>query len=97
MADKMGLITSAARPVTLQRNGNSRVLPVPAELVRAADIDFGDAFTVQVVGDDIVFHRAHGNVALLGSGANRVGVIDDANVFGAPQYSTVPPLDGWDY
>ncbi len=42
--------------VKVTRSGNSKMLPVPAELARVAHADIGDAYTVEVLGDDIIYH-----------------------------------------
>ena len=92
-----GLLTGASAPsVRVQRAGNSKVLPLPAELARQNNVDLGEVYTVEVAGDDVIYHRrdAHG-VTIHGTGSGRYGVIDDADVMAAPQRSSIPPPD-WD-
>jgi hypothetical protein len=61
------------------------------------DIVIGKVYTVDLGGDDVVYHRATGSRAQMhGSGADRFGVVPDAEVMAAPQRASVPALD-WDF
>ena len=88
-------MTSLAVKVT--RSGNSKMLPVPADLARAAHADIGDSYTVEIQGDDIVYHRSTGAVSITGSGTGRVGVVPAGRALRMPGNSSVPPLDSWDF
>lgn len=93
-----GLVSAQAGPaVRVQRNGNSKVLPVPAELARRFDVDLGEIYVVEVIGDDFIYHRrdAH-SVAIHDSGSDRYGVIAENDIMPVPQRASVPPLD-WDF
>lgn len=90
---------ATSSPVRVQRAGNSRVLPLPAELARVHGVDFGDLFTVEFIGEDeVVYHRATATaVQLQGTGRDRFGVVPDCEVMPSPvQRVGVPPLD-WDF
>lgn len=86
-----------ATVVKVTRSGNSRMLPVPADLARTAQADIGDSYTVEVLGDDIVYHRLTGHASLTGIGAGRLGVVPAGRALRMPGNSTVPPLDSWDF
>lgn len=85
-------------PVRVQRNGNSKVLPLPAELARSLHVELGEVYTVELAGDDVIYHRTSGGsrVSMHGSGGNRFGVVPDSEVMAAPQRASVPALD-WDF
>lgn len=88
---------STGPPVRVQRNGNSKVLPIPAELARSEHVHLGELFTVQVAGDDVIYHRTSSSgVQTHGSGAERFGVVPDSAVASAPQHASVAPLT-WDF
>ena len=53
-----GLVTAATAPVVrVQRIGNSKVLPLPAELAHQIHADVGQVYNVEIAGDDIIYHR----------------------------------------
>lgn len=84
-------------PVRVQRNGNSKVLPLPAEMARSQHVELGEVYTVEIAGQDVIYHRASASqVQLHGSGGGRFGVVPDAEVTAASQRASVPPLD-WDF
>lgn len=87
----------APTPVKLTRSGNSKMLPVPAEVARTAHAELGDTFTVEIVGDDIIYHRAGPRAAVTGAGTNRVGVVPVGRALRMTGRSSVPPLDDWDF
>ncbi|MHB1066920.1 MAG: AbrB/MazE/SpoVT family DNA-binding domain-containing protein [Candidatus Nanopelagicales bacterium] len=89
----MGTRTS----VKIARSGNSKMLPVPAELARSLDADIGDAFIVEVSGDDIIYHRDRGGAVVSGSGAGRLGMVPAGRALRMTGRSSVPPLDDWDF
>ena len=67
--------TERAGPVRVSKNGNARTLVVPAEIVRAAHVETGDQYMVEVTDGDLVFSpiqpgRERGR--FVGEGANRV-------------------------
>ena len=82
--------------VKVTRAGNSKMLPVPAELARAAHDDVGVAYVVEVRSEDIVYHRA-GRAAESGTGAGRVGVVPAGRAPRMTGPSSVPALDSWDF
>ena len=83
--------------VKVTRSGNSKMLPVPADLARAAHADIGDSYTVEVLGDDIVYHRSSGQVAITGTGAGRVGVVPAGRALRMTGNASIAPLDTWDF
>ena len=44
----------------VSRNGNARTLSIPAEIAEAAQIDTGDLFQVEAVGDALIYRRLGG-------------------------------------
>ncbi|HZI98399.1 MAG TPA: hypothetical protein VFD41_12820 [Actinomycetales bacterium] len=83
--------------VRVQRNGNSKVLPLPADVARALDVHFGATYVVEVSGDDVVYHRVKESaVAVSGSAGARIGTVPDTEVSAAPQRVAVPELT-WDF
>lgn len=90
-------MSTVPTPVKVTRAGNSKMLPVPAELARAAHADIGDAYIVEVLGDDIVYHRSTGRVAVSGVGAGRIGVVPSGRGLQMTGRSSIPPLDDWDF
>ena len=85
-----------AAQVKVTKAGNSKMLPVPAELARLAQADVGAAYVVEVRGEDIVYHRA-GRAAVSGVGAQRVGVVPAGRPLRMTGRSSVPALDTWDF
>jgi hypothetical protein len=60
-------------------------------------VGVGKVYTVEIAGDDVVYHRATGSqVQMHGSGADRFGAVPDSEVMAAPQRASVPALD-WDF
>lgn len=90
----MGYATG--RPVRVQRSGNSKVLPVPADLGREAHIEVGESYVLELVGEGLLYRRVSPEIELVGMGANRIGVLSADQVIAAPQRSSAPPLD-WDF
>lgn len=92
----LGAVT--APRVRVQRNGNSKVLPLPAELARSAEVDFGETYTVELAGDDVIYHRTNprSGVQMRGEGSDRFGVVPDDEVMGVPTRNNVRPLD-WNF
>jgi len=91
------LMVPVRASVKVSRSGNSKMLPVPAELARNAHAELGDTYTVELLGDDIVYHRASREVSVTGAGADRVGVVPAGRALRMAGPSTVPPLDDWDF
>lgn len=82
--------------VRVQRNGNSKVLPVPADLARERHAELGDVYTVEAVGDAIVYRRqAPEALNFAGTGSSRVALLDDDDVAVMPSRQSIPPAD-WD-
>jgi hypothetical protein len=90
-------VTSTPTPVKVTRSGNSKMLPVPAELARTAHAELGDTYTVELLGEDIVYRRAGNHAVVIGSGADRVGIIPAGRALRMTGRSSVPPLDDWDF
>jgi hypothetical protein len=90
-------VSASRTSVKVSKAGNSRMLPVPAELARAAQADIGDTYVVELLGEDIVYHRERSGVTISGSGATRVGVVRPGRALKAPGRSSVPALDDWDF
>lgn len=93
-----GLTSATTAPaVRVQRNGNSKVLPLPAGLARQIQADFGEVYSVEIAGDDVIYHRRDTHrVSIHGAGDSRFGVISEDDVMAAPQRASVPPLD-WNF
>jgi hypothetical protein len=68
-----------------------------AELARTAHAELGDTYTVEVLGDDIVYHRASGQAAVTGVGAGRIGVVSAGRALRMTGQSGVPSLGDWDF
>lgn len=86
-------------PVKVTRNGNSRTLSIPSEIVAEQGIELGEQFCVEASPDTIVYRRlgAAKPWTLIGEGAGRHVVLSpDAVVIAGPDLSPRPPLD-WDY
>jgi antitoxin component of MazEF toxin-antitoxin module len=83
-------------PVKVQRSGNSKVLPIPAELSRLEHVEIGQPYVLEVVGDGFLYRRSGPKVAVLRIGGESIGVIPDGAVTGVPQESSLLPLD-WDF
>ena len=86
------------KPVRVAKTGNSRALPVPADAVRALDVQIGDCFTVEVRADELIYHRARANESTVtGSGGGRVAIMRPERSLPITGRSAVPPLDDWDF
>ncbi len=83
--------------VKVTKAGNSRMLPVPAELARAAHAEQGDTYTVELLGDDIVYHRAASVSMVVGFGSHRMGLVPPGRALRMTGTSSVPPLDDWEF
>ena len=90
-------MTTTPTPVKVTRSGNSKMLPVPAELARSAHAELGDSYTVELLGEDIVYHRAGNHAVVTGTGAGRVGVVPAGRALQMTGRSSVPPLDDWNF
>lgn len=84
-------------PVRVTRSGNSKVLPVPAELAREAHAEVGDRYTVERIGDDFVYHRTTEGAAISGTGTTRLGVVPAGRALRMSGPSSVAALDTWDF
>jgi hypothetical protein len=90
-------VSASRASVKVSKSGNSRMLPVPAELARAAHADIGDTYVVELLGEDIVYHRDRGGATISGSGATRVGVVPAGRALQMTGRSSVHALDDWDF
>jgi antitoxin component of MazEF toxin-antitoxin module len=85
--------------VRVTRNGNSRTLTIPSEIVAEQGIELGEQFCVEASPDTIVYRRLGAATPwrLVGEGVERYVVLSpDAVVIADPDPSPRPPLD-WDY
>ncbi len=81
----------------VQRSGNSKVIPIPAEVARQQHIEIGDEYVLGVVSGRLVYDRAAASVRLTQIEGEVVGVVSDSAVVGLESTrSTVPPLD-WEF
>jgi antitoxin component of MazEF toxin-antitoxin module len=89
------------RPVKMTKAGNSKMLPVPADVVRSLGAELGDEYVVQVVGEDLVYHRntaaAAARVRIVGEGADRAGVLPRHGAAFAGNAPSLGLLDDWDF
>ncbi len=90
------LAFESGTPVKVQRSGNSKVLPIPAEVSRHEHVETGQPYVLEVVGDGFLYRRSGPKVAVLRIGGESIGVVPDEAVMGVPQGSSLPPLD-WDF
>lgn len=86
-----------AKTVKVTKSGNSRALPVPAELARDARLDVGDTMSVEVRGTDIVYRRDSNAALVVGEGAGRTGVVPAGRALRMPGRSSSGALDTWDF
>lgn len=91
------MTTTPTPVIKVTRSANSKMLPVPAEVARTAHAELGDTYTVELLGDDIVYRRTSGRAALTGVGAGRVGVVPAGRALQMTGRSSVAPLDDWDF
>jgi hypothetical protein len=83
--------------VKVSRSGNNLMLPLPADLARAADADVGQSFSVELVDPDIIYHRWSEGAAVTGSGDRRVGVFGPGRALRMSGRASVPALNSWDF
>ena len=88
---------AATKTVKVTKSGNSRALPVPAELARDAHLDVGDTVTVEVRGSDIIYRKDPAAALVIGEGADRVGVVPRGRALPMRDRSAVGALDTWDF
>lgn len=86
-----------AKTVKVTKSGNSRALPVPAELARDAHLDVGDTVSVEIRGTDIIYRRDPNAALVVGEGAGRVGVVPPGRALRMPGRSSSGALDTWDF
>lgn len=94
VASALGFNTSTVSRV--QRSGNSKIIPIPAEVARRLHIEIGDEYVLDAIGSQLVYNRSTPEVSLTRLGDETIGVIDEAVVVGVNSQSTLPPLD-WDF
>lgn len=73
------------------------MLPVPAALAHEVCASVGDSYTVESIGDDIVYHRKRSHADVTGTGASKVGVVPQGRALLMAGQSSVPPLNDWDF
>jgi hypothetical protein len=83
-------------PVKVLRSGNSKVLPIPAEVGRLEHVETGQPYMLEVVGDGFLYRRSGPKVAVLRIDGESIGVVPDGAVMAVPQESSLLPLD-WDF
>lgn len=83
--------------VKVVRNGSGKALPVPAAVLTALDASIGSQFEVQLVGDDVLYHRlsADGEVTTLGSGADHVFLPSEVAFVGSARSAAL--FDDWQF
>jgi antitoxin component of MazEF toxin-antitoxin module len=85
--------------VRVTRNGNSRTLSIPVEIVEQQGIETGEVYCVEASPDTIVYRRLRASTPwkVIGEGAERYVVLSpEAMILPGPDPSPRPPLD-WDY
>jgi antitoxin component of MazEF toxin-antitoxin module len=82
--------------VKVQRSGNSKVLPIPAEVSRLEHVETGQPYVLEIVGDGFLYRRSGPKVAVLRIDGESIGVIPSGAVMGVAQDSSLLPLD-WDF
>ena len=90
-------MVESSTTVKVTRSGHSKMLPLPAELARTARAELGDAYVVELVGLDLIYHRTTGAVTIEGTGAHRLGVVAPSRALPLTGRSSVPPLDDWEF
>jgi antitoxin component of MazEF toxin-antitoxin module len=61
-------------PPKVTRSGNSTMLPLPTDLARAVHAELGDKYPVELLGDDLLYHRSSEQVTIAGSVSCRTAV-----------------------
>lgn len=87
----------ATKIVKVTKSGNSRVLPVPADLARDAHVCVGDIMAVEVRGTDIIYRRDAATALVVGEGRSRVAVVPQGRALRMPGRSALGALDTWDF
>lgn len=85
------------RTVKVTKSGNSRALPVPADLARDAHVDVGDTLAVEVRGTDIIYRRDPAAALVVGEGPGRVGIVPRGRALRMPGRAVSGTLDTWDF
>ncbi|MGH8994411.1 MAG: AbrB/MazE/SpoVT family DNA-binding domain-containing protein [Acidimicrobiia bacterium] len=85
------------KTVKVTKSGNSRVLPVPADLARDAHVAVGDVMAVEVRGTDIIYRRDAAVALVVGEGRSRVAVVPQGRALRMPGRSVLGALDTWDF
>jgi hypothetical protein len=85
------------KAVKVTRTGNSRALPVPAELANSAHIEVGDAFTVEQRDSDLIYRRNPAKVLIVGWGRSRVAITPRGEALASPGRSAIGGHDSWDF
>lgn len=85
------------RTVKVTKSGNSRALPVPSDLARDAQIDVGDAMSVEVRGTDIIYRRNPAGALVVGEGRSKVAIAPRGRALLMPGRSSSGALDTWDF
>lgn len=85
------------RTVKVTKSGNSRALPVPSDLAREAQVDVGDAMSVEVRGTDIIYRHNPRAALVVGEGHGRVAIVPRGRSLLMPGRSALGALDTWDF
>jgi hypothetical protein len=85
------------KTVKVTKSGNSRMLPVPAEIVRGTSLEVGDAMTVEVRGRDLIYRHDADATLILGEGRSRMAVIPSGLALRIPGRSRPGALDDWNF
>ena len=85
------------KTVKVTKTGNSRALPLPAELAKGAGLDVGDTVTVEVRGRDVIYRHGSPTGLILGEGRGRVAVVPAGRAMRLTGRSSNGALDTWDF
>lgn len=83
--------------VKVRRSGNGRVLPLPASLAAAFEIDAGEAYVVSVTSDTISYRRVVGEPQGRWTGEGRDAVYHPVAVGFLASERVATVLDNWDF
>ena len=85
------------KTVKVTKSGNSRMLPVPAEIARDTSLEVGDAMTVEVRGRDLIYRHDANAPLVLGEGRSRMAVIPAGRALRMAGRSRPGALDDWNF
>jgi bifunctional DNA-binding transcriptional regulator/antitoxin component of YhaV-PrlF toxin-antitoxin module len=90
-------VITPTKTVRVTKTGNSRALPLPAEMAKSAGLDVGDSVEVEL-RDGVVTYRLDAARALIvGSGRGRAGMVPRGRALALADRSLGTALDTWDF